>query len=99
MTRPLNRSYGFRVVEGVLAVETKVSIERRARPLVKMSVLLGWTHAEFVAATAPRHVIEVLLEKRLFTLDTKYYDAFGQRLVNPPMLGAKLQSLSCRTPA
>ena len=49
--------------------------------------------------TARQHAIDVLLDQRLFVLDTKRYDAFVHALDNPPAPGPKLRSLLRRAPA
>jgi uncharacterized protein (DUF1778 family) len=41
----------------------------------------------------------VLLDQRLFVLDSERYDAFMQALDNPPAPGPKLWSLLRRVPA
>ena len=49
--------------------------------------------------SARRQAIDVLLDQRLFALDSERYDAFMHALDNPPAPGPKLRSLLRRVPA
>jgi uncharacterized protein (DUF1778 family) len=49
--------------------------------------------------SARRQAVDVLLDQRLFTLDSERYDTFMQALDNPPAPGPKLKALLRRTPA
>ena len=63
------------------------------------AAILGKTRTEFMIDTARRQAINVLLDQRLFALDTSHYDAFTHALDNPPAPRPKLRSLLRQTPA
>ena len=48
--------------------------------------------------SARRQAIDVLLDQRLFVLDSERYDAFMHALDNPSAPGPKLRSLLRRVP-
>ncbi len=86
------------------ASETKSSInlrlEAQTRHLIdEAAAALGKTRTEFMVETARRQAIDVLVERRLFTLDPEGYDAFVLALDNPPAPGPKLKALLGRAPA
>jgi uncharacterized protein (DUF1778 family) len=92
------------VAERLSAVETKGSINLRidtnTRQLIdEAAAILGKTRTEFMVESARRQAIDVLLDQRLFVLNSEYYDAFMQALDNPPAPGSKLRSLLRRVPA
>ncbi|MCW3847512.1 DUF1778 domain-containing protein [Sphingomonas sp. LB-2] len=75
-------------------------IEARTRQLIDdAAALLGKTRTEFMIDSARAQAIDVLLDQRLFVLDTDRYDAFVRALDNPPPPGPKLRALLRRTPA
>jgi uncharacterized protein (DUF1778 family) len=75
-------------------------IEGSTRQLIDdAAAILGKTRTEFMIETARRQAIDVLLDQRLFVLDSKRYDAFVHALDNPPAPGPKLRSLLRRVPA
>ena len=49
--------------------------------------------------SARREAIDVLLDRRLFRLDSERYDEFVQALDNPRAPGPKLRALLRRVPA
>ena len=49
--------------------------------------------------SARRQAIDVLLDQRLFVLESDRYDAFVQALDNPSAPGPKLRALLRRVPA
>jgi uncharacterized protein (DUF1778 family) len=92
------------VAERSLAADTKGSInlriEANTRQLIDdAAALLGKTRTEFMVESARRHAIDVLLERRLFVLNSESYDRFRHALDNPPAPGPKLRSLLRRIPA
>jgi uncharacterized protein (DUF1778 family) len=92
------------VAERSAAVDTKGSINLRietgTRQLIDdAAAILGKTRTEFMVESARRQAIDVLLDQRLFALDTDRYDAFVHALDNPPAPGPKLRSLLGRVPA
>lgn len=92
------------VAERPSAADTKGSINLRiesgTRQLIDdAAAVLGKTRTEFMIETARRQAIDVLLDQRLFTLDSDRFDAFMQALDNPPAPGPKLRSLLRRVPA
>ena len=75
-------------------------IETGTRQLIDdAAAVLGKTRTEFMVESARRQAVDVLLDQRLFTLDSERYDAFMQALDNPPAPGPKLKALLRRTPA
>lgn len=75
-------------------------IETDTRKLIdEAAALLGKTRTEFMVDSARRRAIDVLLDQRLFALETERYDAFVHALDNPPAPGPKLRSLLRRDPA
>ena len=94
----------FAFVERSPAAETKGSInlriEANTRRLIDdAAAILGKTRTEFMIESARRQAIGVLLDQRLFALDSDRYDAFMHALDNPPPPGPKLRSLMRRVPA
>ena len=92
------------VAERSLAAATKGSInlriESHTRRLIDdAAAVLGKTRTEFMIESARRHAVDVLLDQRLFALDSDRYDAFLRALDNPPAPGPKLLSLLRRVPA
>jgi uncharacterized protein (DUF1778 family) len=74
-------------------------IESNTRALIdEAAAMLGKTRTEFMIDTARRQAIDVLLDQRLFVLETGAYDAFVQALDNPPAPGPKLKRLMARKP-
>jgi uncharacterized protein (DUF1778 family) len=59
---------------------------------------VGKTLSEFVLDSARRHAIDVLLDQRLFVLDTDKYDAFVNALDHPPPAGRAVKALMRRRP-
>lgn len=87
-----------------LAADVKGSInlriETNTRQLIDdAAAVLGKARTEFMVESARRQAIDVLLDQRLFVLDTDRYDAFMHALDNPPAPGSKLRSLLRRVPA
>jgi len=92
------------VSERPSANDAKGSINLRidggARQLIDdAAALLGKTRTEFMVESARREAIDVLLDRRLFMLDSERYDAFVHALDNPRAPGPKLRSLLRRVPA
>jgi len=75
-------------------------IEAQTRQLIDdAAAVLGKTRTEFMIESARQQAIDVLLDQRLFVLDSKRYDAFLHALDHPPTPGPKLRALLRRTPA
>ncbi len=92
------------VAERAAASDAKGSInlriEAKTRQLIDdAAMVLGKTRTEFMVESARRQAIDVLLDQRLFVLDSDRYDAFMQALDNPPAPGPKLRALLRRVPA
>ena len=73
------------VTERVSPADTKGSInlriESHTRQLIDdAAAVLGKTRTEFMIESARREAIDVLLDQRLFVLDTGHYDAFMNAL-------------------
>lgn len=75
-------------------------IEAQTRQLIDdAAAVLGKTRTEFMIDSARALAIDVLLDQRLFVLDSERYDAFVAALDNPPAPGPKLRALLRRKPA
>lgn len=75
-------------------------IEANTRQLIdNAATILGKTRTEFMIDSARRQAIDVLLDQRLFALDSERFDGFMRMLDNPPAPGPKLRSLLRRVPA
>src|SRR3954452_18418136 len=99
-----SRSATVAVAERSFLADTKGSInlriEANTRQLIDdAAAILGKTRTEFMIETARRQAIDVLLDQRLFVLNSERYDAFVHALDNPPAPGPKLRSLLRRVPA
>jgi uncharacterized protein (DUF1778 family) len=95
---------GVAVAERISIADTKGSInlriETNTRQLIDdAAAILGKTRTEFMIETARRQAIDVLLDQRLFVLNSERYDVFMRALDNPPAPGPKLRSLLRRVPA
>src|SRR5271165_6319301 len=93
----------FAFVERSPAAETKGSINLRIEAVTRQLIddaaaILGKTRTEFMIESARRQAIDVLLDQRLFVLDSERYDFFMRALDNPPAPGPKLRSLLRRVP-
>ena len=73
------------------SVETKALIERAA-------AAVGKSLSEFTLDLTRKGAVDVLLDQRLFELDSKQFDAFSKALDNPPPAGPKLRALMHRRP-
>lgn len=98
------QSATLEVAERPVSSETKGSInlriESHTRQLIDdAAAILGKTRTEFMIDSARSLAIDVLLDQRLFVLDTDRYDAFIHALDNPPAPGPKLRALLRRVPA
>ena len=92
------------VVDRPLVSETKGSInlriESHTRQLIDdAAAVLGKTRTEFMIDSARALAIDVLLDQRLFELDSARYESFLHALDNPPPPGPKLRALLRRVPA
>jgi uncharacterized protein (DUF1778 family) len=92
------------VAERSSAPGTKGSINLRIEPQTRQLIddaaaILGKTRTEFMIESARREAIDVLIDHRLFALDSERYDAFVWALDNPPAPGPRLRSLLRRAPA
>lgn len=75
-------------------------IDGAARRLIDdAAATLGKTRTEFMIEAARRQAIDVLLDQRLFALNSDRFDAFVHALDNPPAPGPRLRSLLRRSPA
>ena len=74
-------------------------IEANTRRLIDdAAAILGKTRTEFMIECARRQAIDVLLDQRLFALDSDRYGVFMHALDNPPAPGPRLRSLLRRDP-
>jgi uncharacterized protein (DUF1778 family) len=92
------------VAERSSASSTKGSInlriEMHTRQLIDdAAAILGKTRTEFMIESARCQAIDVLLDQRLFLLDSDRYEVFLHALDSPPAPGPKLRSLLRQVPA
>jgi len=92
-----------RPVRSKSRVERDATIHIRAPKQTKELIetaasAVGKTLSEFILESARQSAIDVLLDQRLFVLDSAQYDAFMQALDNPPPAGPKLKALMKRRP-
>jgi len=55
--------------------------------------IVGKTRSEFILESARTHAIDVLLDRRLFTLNDEQYESFIRTLEAPPPPNEKLKRL------
>lgn len=86
-------------VTGSTRATINLRIEAGTRQLIDdAAVVLGKTRTEFMVESARREAIDVLLDQRLFALESDRFDSFMDALDNPPSPGPKLRSLLRRVP-
>lgn len=91
------------VAERPTAADAKGSINLRIEAATRQLIdnaaaVLGKTRTEFMIESARQQAIDVLLDQRLFVLDSERYDAFMHALDNPTAPGPRLRSLLRRAP-
>lgn len=98
--RPTTVAVAERAAVSDVKGSINLRIEANTRQLIDdAAAVLGKTRTEFMVEIARRQAIDVLLDQRLFVLDSDRYDAFMHALDNPPAPGPKLRSLLRRVPA
>jgi uncharacterized protein (DUF1778 family) len=71
-----------------------VRLTKMLRDLIDRAAdVLGKTRTEFILESARTHAIDVLLDRRLFTLNEDQYEAFIRSLEAPPAPNEKLKRL------
>jgi uncharacterized protein (DUF1778 family) len=71
-----------------------VRLTKMLRDLIDRAAdVLGKTRTEFILESARTHAIDVLLDRRLFTLTEDQYGAFIRNLEAPPAPNEKLKRL------
>lgn len=83
------------------ATKTSINLrlDERSRQLIDAAAdALGKTRTEFMTETARRAAEDVLLDRRLLTLDAEQFESFADALDNPPAADARLKPLMSRTP-
>ncbi|MBB3357629.1 MULTISPECIES: DUF1778 domain-containing protein [unclassified Novosphingobium] len=74
-------------------------IEAATRQLIdEAAAILGKTRTEFMIESARQQAIDVLLDQRLFALESQDHAAFMAALDNPPEPGPRLKALMRRVP-
>jgi uncharacterized protein (DUF1778 family) len=75
-------------------------VDAQTRQLIdEAAAVLGKTRTDFMIDSARRDAVDVLLDQRLFVLDSQRFDEFMHALDNPPPPGPKLRALLRRVPA
>jgi uncharacterized protein (DUF1778 family) len=59
----------------------------------RAAAVVGKTRSEFVLESARKHAIDVLLDQRLFSLNTEQFEEFLRVLDQPPEPNARLKQL------
>ena len=78
----------------IKASRIDLRIEAHIRQLIDdAAAVLGKTRTDFMVDSARSLALDVLLDRRLFSLDAERYDAFIHALDNPPAPGPKLRAL------
>jgi uncharacterized protein (DUF1778 family) len=76
-----------------------IRASRGTKELIETAAsVVGKSLSEFTLESARQHATDVLLDQRLFVLDSDRYQAFLRALDNPPPAGPKLKALMKRTP-
>jgi uncharacterized protein (DUF1778 family) len=71
-----------------------VRLTKMLRDLIDRAAdVVGKTRSEFILESARTHAIDVLLDRRLFTLDAEQYESFIKTLEAPPAPNEKLKRL------
>lgn len=72
---------------------------RKTKQLLEAAAAaLGKSLSEFTLESARQHATDVLLDQRLFVLESDEHAAFMRALDNPPPAGPKLKALLKRRP-
>jgi uncharacterized protein (DUF1778 family) len=72
---------------------------RQTKELIETAAsVVGKSLSEFTLESARRQATDVLLDQRLFVLDSGQYAAFMRALDNPPPAGPRLRALMKRRP-
>lgn len=66
------------------------------RTIDEAAALLGKSRTEFMVESALREAVDVLLDQRLFQLDSEAFDAFTAALDAPSPPGPRLRALMRR---
>ena len=73
-----------------------VRLTKMLRDLIDRAAdVVGKTRSEFILESARTHAIDVLLDRRLFTLHAEQYEAFIRTLEAPPEPNEKLKAVVC----
>jgi uncharacterized protein (DUF1778 family) len=92
------RSHSAKARSGRSAVINLRASEHTKQVLEQAATALGKTLSEFMIESARRSAEDILIDQRLFTLDTQQFDAFIRILDNPPAPSEKLRALMKRKP-
>ena len=71
-----------------------VRVPKVVRDLIDTAAeVLGKTRSEFILESARKHAVDVLIDRRLFTLNSDQYDEFLRVLDQPPQPNERLRKL------
>lgn len=88
------------ISSGELKGSINLRIGTQTRRLIdEAAASLGKSRTEFMVDSARAQAIDVLLDRRLFTLDAAGFDTFAAALDQPPPPGPKLKALLRRKAA
>jgi len=71
-----------------------VRLSTKLRDLIdSAAAVVGKTRTDFILESARKHAVDVLLDQKLFALDTAQYEAFLRALDAPAQPNARLKQL------
>lgn len=71
-----------------------VRLSTKLRDLIdSAAAVVGKTRTDFILESARKHAVDVLLDQRLFSLDTSQYEEFLRVLDEPATPNARLKQL------
>src|ERR1019366_7676128 len=101
MTTDVLERRGFALEGGRQPHDTTVNVRMSSNVRALMdraAAIIGKSRSEFITESARLHAVDVLLDQRLFVIDSEQYDAFQAALDNPPLPNAELKALMSRKP-
>jgi uncharacterized protein (DUF1778 family) len=76
-----------------------VRMSSNVRTLIdRAAAIMGKSRSEFITESARLHAVDVLLDQRLFIIDSEQYDALQKALDDPPKPNDELKALMRRKP-
>jgi len=83
--------------EKTKATTINLRVSQPTRQLIDAAAaVVGKSRTEFMLESARQHATDVILDQRLFVLESSQHDAFMRVLNNPPPPNARLKKLLSR---